>query len=50
MMTEAKAGFRAFEAGGSREVDFVALRQRLAVGATWEGSDLESAIMPRPAP
>ena len=48
MMTEAKAGFRAFEAGGSREVDFVMLRQRLAMGATWEGSDLETAIMPRP--
>ncbi|KAB2898254.1 MAG: 6-oxocyclohex-1-ene-1-carbonyl-CoA hydratase [Kofleriaceae bacterium] len=49
MMTEAKAGFRAFESGGSREVDFIALRQRLAAGATWEGSDLENAIMPRPA-
>jgi len=49
MMTEAKAGFRAFEAGGSREVDFIALRQRLAAGATWEGTDLETAIMPRPS-
>lgn len=49
MMTEAKAGFRAFEAGGSREVDFIALRQRLAAGATWEGNDLETAIMPRPS-
>ncbi|MBE7447769.1 MAG: 6-oxocyclohex-1-ene-1-carbonyl-CoA hydratase [Kofleriaceae bacterium] len=50
MMTEAKAGFRAFEAGGSREVDFVGLRQRLAAGATWEGGDLENAIMPAPRP
>lgn len=49
MMSEAKAGFRAFESGGSREVDFVALRRHLAAGATWEGTDLESAIMPRPA-
>ena len=48
MMTEAKAGFRAFESGGAREVDFIGLRQRLATGATWEGSDLETAIMPRP--
>jgi len=48
MMTEAKAGFRAFEAGGAREVDFVGLRQRLATGATWEGADLETAIMPKP--
>jgi 6-oxo-cyclohex-1-ene-carbonyl-CoA hydrolase len=38
MMTEARAGFRAFNEGTkeSREVDFVALRQRLAMGATWE--------------
>lgn len=37
MMTEAKAGFRAFHyrPGGKREVDFFALRQRLAEGATW---------------
>ena len=37
MMTEARAGFRAFNEGTkeSREVDFVALRQRLAMGATW---------------
>ncbi len=49
MMTEAKAGFRAFESGGSREVDFIALRRHLAAGSTWEGSDLETAIMPRPA-
>ena len=37
MMTEAKAGFRAFAYGTKkqREVDFVLLRQRLAQGATW---------------
>ena len=37
MMTEAKAGFRAFNDGpkDNREVDFVALRQRLAAGCEW---------------
>jgi 6-oxocyclohex-1-ene-carbonyl-CoA hydrolase len=48
MMTEAKAGFRAFERGGGREVDFVTLRQRLAEGATWDDPALERAIMPPP--
>lgn len=47
MMTEAKSGFRAFEAGGSREVDFIALRQRLAQGATWDDPALAEAIMPK---
>jgi 6-oxo-cyclohex-1-ene-carbonyl-CoA hydrolase len=46
MMTEAKAGFRAFEAGGAREVDFVTLRKQLAAGATWDDPALERAIMP----
>jgi 6-oxocyclohex-1-ene-carbonyl-CoA hydrolase len=38
MMTEAKAGFRAFHQGrrDQREVDFVRLRQRLAQGARWD--------------
>lgn len=38
MMTEARAGFRAFNEGNKevgREVDFVKLRQRLAEGAPW---------------
>ena len=38
MMTEARAGFRAFNEGTkeSREVDFVALRQALARGQAWD--------------
>ena len=38
MMTEAKAGFRAFNEGpaGHREVDFIELRRRLALGHTWD--------------
>jgi 6-oxo-cyclohex-1-ene-carbonyl-CoA hydrolase len=38
MMTEARAGFRAFNEGTkeSREVDFVALRQALARGRAWD--------------
>ncbi len=37
MMTEAKAGFRAFNEGpkGNREVDFIRLRQLLAEGHEW---------------
>jgi len=37
MMTEARAGFRAFNepAGGEREIDFVGLRQALAAGEPW---------------
>ena len=37
MLTEAKAGFRAFHEGpkGQREIDFIALRQRLARGEAW---------------
>lgn len=37
MMTEAKAGFRAFNEGprGAREVDFLALRRELARGRPW---------------
>ena len=47
MMTEAKAGFRAFHYGTreNREVDFVRLRQRLAEGATWN-DDLIREIAP----
>lgn len=38
MMTEGKAGFRAFNEGpaGHREVDFVELRRRLAAGHGWD--------------
>jgi 6-oxo-cyclohex-1-ene-carbonyl-CoA hydrolase len=47
MMTEAKAGFRAFNEGppGRREVDFVELRRRLARGDTWD-EELFRAIHP----
>ncbi len=43
MMTEAKAGFRAFHYGDkrNREVDFVLLRQRLAQGARWSDELIE---------
>ncbi len=48
MMTEARAGFRAFNEGTretGREIDFVALRQALAVGAPWT-DDLTESLMP----
>jgi 6-oxo-cyclohex-1-ene-carbonyl-CoA hydrolase len=48
MMTEAHAGFRAFNEGpkGRREIDFVDLRRRLARGETW-GPELIDAVQPR---
>ena len=48
MMTEARAGFTAFNEGtkDDREVDFVLLRQRLAAGDSWVGP-LHDAIQPR---
>ncbi|MCG3133470.1 MAG: 6-oxocyclohex-1-ene-1-carbonyl-CoA hydrolase [Planctomycetes bacterium] len=48
MMTEAQAGFRAFDEGpkGKREIDFVDLRRRLARGETW-GRELIDAVQPR---
>lgn len=48
MMTEAKAGFRAFNEGpkNSREINFVRLRQLLAEGAEWNDSLLR-AISPQ---
>ena len=51
MMTEAKAGFRAFNDGpkGKREVDFIRLRQLLAQGHPWD-EELERAISPCAAP
>jgi 6-oxo-cyclohex-1-ene-carbonyl-CoA hydrolase len=47
MMTEANAGFRAFNEGTRecREVDFVLLRQKLAAGATW-GPELIESVLP----
>ena len=49
MMTEAKAGFQAFHRGSreaGREVDFIALRQRLARGEVW-GDELIRAVSPQ---
>jgi len=48
MMTEASAGFKAFNVGpkGHREVDFVALRVRLANGERW-GEELVRAVSPQ---
>ncbi|MBK7331990.1 MAG: 6-oxocyclohex-1-ene-1-carbonyl-CoA hydratase [Betaproteobacteria bacterium] len=47
MMTEARAGFRAFNEGTkeSREVDFVALRQALARGQAWNDA-FTDGLMP----
>lgn len=51
MMTDAWAGFRAFNEGpkGKREIDFVDLRRRLARGETW-GPELIDAVQPREGP
>lgn len=48
MMTEAKAGFRAFNEGekGHQEVDFVLLRQLLAEGHEWN-DELIKKISPQ---
>jgi 6-oxo-cyclohex-1-ene-carbonyl-CoA hydrolase len=48
MMTEARAGFRAFNEGpkGRREVDFIRMRQLLAQGHPWD-DDLLRAISPQ---
>jgi 6-oxo-cyclohex-1-ene-carbonyl-CoA hydrolase len=48
MMTEARAGFRAFHEGQgkNREVDFVKLRQSLAAGERWS-EDLIESVLPR---
>ncbi len=48
MMTEARAGFRAFNEGNrqdGREVDFIALRQELAGGTQWT-RDFTDSLMP----
>ena len=51
MMTDAWAGFRAFNEGpkGKREIDFIDLRRRLARGETWSGG-LIDAVQPKAAP
>jgi 6-oxo-cyclohex-1-ene-carbonyl-CoA hydrolase len=52
MMTEARAGFRAFNEGTretGREVDFIALRRALAANAHWD-DELTASIMPGAAP
>ncbi len=48
MMTEAKAGFKAFNEGtkDNREVDFVKLRQMLADGHQWD-EEMQQAISPQ---
>lgn len=48
MMTEGRAGFRAFNEGpkGHREVDFIRLRQLLAEGQPWD-DELLRAISPQ---
>jgi len=48
MMTEARAGFTAFNEGTreDREVDFVLLRQKLAAGESWVGP-LHDSIQPK---
>lgn len=50
MMTEARAGFTAFNEGGPgrREVDFIELRRRLARGETWD-EEMFRAIHPAQA-
>jgi 6-oxo-cyclohex-1-ene-carbonyl-CoA hydrolase len=51
MMTEAHLGFRAFNEGprGKREIDYVELRRRLAMGEPW-GPELIEAMIPREDP
>jgi 6-oxo-cyclohex-1-ene-carbonyl-CoA hydrolase len=48
MVTEARAGFTAFNEGpkDEREVDFIKLRQKIAAGEPWVGS-LHDEIQPR---
>jgi 6-oxo-cyclohex-1-ene-carbonyl-CoA hydrolase len=48
MMTEAKAGFRAFNEGpkDNREIDFIKLRLMLSEGHPWD-DELINAILPR---
>lgn len=50
MMTEAQAGFRAFNEGprGQREIDFIDLRRRLASGQRWDEGLIDD-VQPRAA-
>ena len=51
MMTEGQAGFTAFHYGSKvREIDFVALRQRLAKGERWNDAMLEAIEPPGARP
>jgi 6-oxocyclohex-1-ene-carbonyl-CoA hydrolase len=47
MMTEARAGFRAFNepADGKREIDFIGLRRALAAGEPWT-DELTTSLLP----
>jgi len=47
MMTEARAGFRAFNepVDGNREIDFIGLRQALAAGEPWT-DELTASLLP----
>ncbi len=49
MLTEAKAGFRAFNEGakGQREIDFIKLRLLLAKGEKWSDELIESVMPPK---
>ncbi|MFQ5754011.1 MAG: 6-oxocyclohex-1-ene-1-carbonyl-CoA hydratase, partial [bacterium] len=49
MLTEGKAGFRAFNEGikGQREVNFIKLRQLLARGKKWSDELVEAVMPPR---
>jgi 6-oxo-cyclohex-1-ene-carbonyl-CoA hydrolase len=46
MMTEGKAGFRAFHEGTKehREADFLLLRRRLSEGRAWDDALIEEAL------
>jgi 6-oxo-cyclohex-1-ene-carbonyl-CoA hydrolase len=46
MMTEGRAGFRAFHEGtkACREADFLLLRRRLAEGAAWDDALTEEVL------
>ena len=49
MMTEARAGFRAFNEGTretGREIDFISLRRALAANTPWS-DELKESIMPK---
>jgi 6-oxo-cyclohex-1-ene-carbonyl-CoA hydrolase len=50
MMTEGRAGFRAFHegVGRDREIDFIELRRKLASGETW-GEELTESVLPASA-